>query len=100
MRNRPTRVCARSGMILIAASGRAFAARRGTMPSAPTTPTSSGLEQLIRAEYDDMPGHCLSRAQIQRLWVLEPAVCDGALRSLVDAGYLRQARNGYVRGAS
>jgi hypothetical protein len=68
------------------------------MQSAPATTTSSGLENLIRAEYDDMPGHCLSRAQIQRMWLLEPAACEGALRSLVDEGYLRQARNGYVRG--
>ena len=53
---------------------------------------------LIRAEYQEMPGLCLTRAQIQRLWLLEPAACDTVLRTLVDAGYLRVTLAGYVRG--
>lgn len=55
------------------------------------------LVGLIRAEYDEMPGLCLTRAQIQRLWLLEPAACDNVLRALVDAGYLRLTPAGYVR---
>lgn len=53
---------------------------------------------LIRSEYEEMPGLCLTRAQVQRLWLLEPAACDNVLRALVDARYLRLTNNGYVRG--
>ena len=56
------------------------------------------LVGLIRAEYQEMPGLCLTRAQMQRLWLLEPAACDTVLRALVDAGYLRITPGGYVRG--
>jgi hypothetical protein len=56
------------------------------------------LVGLIRAEYDEMPGLCLTRAQAQRLWLLEPDVCDNVLRAMVDAGFLRLTAGGYVRG--
>jgi hypothetical protein len=58
----------------------------------------SDLVGLIRSEYEEMPGLCLTRAQVQRLWLLEPAACDNVLRALVDAGYLRLTPGGYVRG--
>jgi hypothetical protein len=58
----------------------------------------SDLAGLIRSEYDEMPGLCLTRAQVQRLWLLEPAACDNVLRALVEAGYLRLTPSGYVRG--
>jgi hypothetical protein len=58
----------------------------------------TNLVGLIRSEYDELPGLCLTRAQVQRLWLLEAAACDNALRVLVDAGYLRLTPNGYVRG--
>lgn len=53
---------------------------------------------LIRAEYNEMPGLCLTRAQAQRLWLLEPDVCDHVLHAMVDAGFLRLTSGGYVRG--
>jgi hypothetical protein len=56
------------------------------------------LVGLIRSEYDEMPGLCLTRAQVQRLWLLEPTACDNVLKALVDAGYLRLTTSGYVRG--
>ena len=65
--------------------------------SAPATRVTD-LVGLIRAEYDEMPGLCLTRAQVQRLWLLEPMACDTVLRALVDAGYLRLTPSGYVRG--
>lgn len=52
----------------------------------------------IRAEYDEMPGLCLTRAQAQRLWLLEPDLCDNIFRAMVDAGFLRLTAGGYVRG--
>jgi hypothetical protein len=56
------------------------------------------LVGLIRAEYDEMPGLCLTRAQAQRLWRLEADVCENVLRAMVDAGFLRLTSFGYVRG--
>ena len=56
------------------------------------------LVGLIRAEYNEMPGLCLTRAQAQRLWLLEADVCDNVLRAMVDAGFLRLTPGGYVRG--
>jgi hypothetical protein len=58
----------------------------------------SDLVGLIRSEYEEMPGLCLTRAQVQRLWLLEPGACDNVLRAMVDAGYLRLTSGGYVRG--
>jgi hypothetical protein len=56
------------------------------------------LVGLIRSEYDEMPGLCLTRAQAQRLWLLDADVCDNILRAMVDAGFLRLTTGGYVRG--
>jgi hypothetical protein len=56
------------------------------------------LVGLIRAEYQEMPGLCLTRAQVQRLWRLDPGACDTVLRAMVDAGYLRLTAGGYMRG--
>lgn len=55
------------------------------------------LVKLIRSEYDEMPGLCLTRAQVQRYWLLEPAVCDRVLATLVETGTLRLTAAGYVR---
>jgi hypothetical protein len=66
----------------------------GSVPAARV----ADLVDLIRSEYEEMPGLCLTRAQVQRLWLLDPAACDNVLRALVDAGYLRLTPSGYVRG--
>jgi hypothetical protein len=68
-----------------------------TTTPAPATKLGD-VVRLIRAEYKEMPGLCLTRAQVQRLWMLEPAACDHALRALVDTGYLRLTPSGYIRG--
>jgi hypothetical protein len=55
----------------------------------------------IRAEYREMPGLNLTRAQMQRLWGLAPAVCNEMVDSLVAAQVLRQTPDGtYVAFAS
>ena len=65
-----------------------------------TVPTSrvTDLVGLIRAEYQEMPGLCLTGTQVRRLWLLEPETCDTVLHTLVNAGYLRLTARGYVRG--
>jgi hypothetical protein len=44
--------------------------------------------RLIRGEYLEMPGLCLTQAQAQRLWGLEPGTCRSLLRSLTDQKFL------------
>jgi hypothetical protein len=48
--------------------------------------------QLIRAEYLEVPGLCLTRAQAQRLWGLDPITLEALLAALVDVKFLRYTR--------
>jgi hypothetical protein len=50
--------------------------------------------QIIRAEFLEVPGLQLTRAQAQRLWGLEPQMCDALLDVLVDIRFLRATPNG------
>lgn len=69
-----------------------------TSVDAVSTTRVTDLVGLIRAEYLEMPGLCLTTTQAQRLWHLEADVCDNILRAMVDAGFLRLTAGGYVRG--
>jgi hypothetical protein len=54
--------------------------------------------QLIRAEYLEIPGLCLTKSQVQRLWGLDPVTSETLLGALVDAKFLRRTRqDAYVR---
>jgi hypothetical protein len=54
--------------------------------------------QLIRAEYLEIPGLCLTREQAERLWDLDPVTSEVLLAALVDANFLRFTRqSAYVR---
>ena len=54
--------------------------------------------QLIRAEYQEIPGLHLTKPQVQRLWGLDPVTCDALLSTLEDVKFLRKTQNnGYVR---
>ena len=46
--------------------------------------------RLIRAEYLEMPGLQLTKPQIQRLWRLEPPMCDALVERLVAAEFLEK----------
>ena len=67
-----------------------------TPPGAPGESALGGLLLRIRAEYEDMPGLCLTLRQAARLWDLDPAVCERLLEALVAQGVLRQGRSGYL----
>jgi hypothetical protein len=61
-------------------------------------PAGSGgmLEDLlhrVRAEFLEMPGLRVTRAQARRLWALEPALCEAVLTTLVEANFLVESRN-------
>jgi DNA-binding IclR family transcriptional regulator len=54
--------------------------------------------QLIRAEYLEIPGLCLTKSQVQRLWGLDPDTAETLLASLVDARFLRRTgHDAYLR---
>jgi hypothetical protein len=48
----------------------------------------------IHAEYNEIPGLSLTRAQARRLWNLPEELCEAALSSLVESGFLVCKRNG------
>jgi hypothetical protein len=59
------------------------------------------LVQMVKAEYLEMPGLCLTLAQAQRLWTLDRATCVGVLGQLVKSGFLLRSEAGiYERNAS
>ena len=47
------------------------------------------LVERIRAEYLEMPGLCLTRRQMRRLFMLDAGTCDAAVDELVRSGFLR-----------
>jgi len=58
------------------------------------------LGALIRAEYLEMPGLCLTLAQAARLWNVDQNRCLDALDSLAREGFLCRSRDSYLRAAS
>ena len=56
--------------------------------------------RLIQAEYLEMPGLQLTKRQIQRLWTLEPDLCDLLIDRLLQKEFLRKGpRDSYVLAA-
>jgi hypothetical protein len=56
------------------------------------------LVELIRGEYNEMPGLHLTKPQMQRLWGLDRETCETLLAALQDAQFLRRTeQNAYVR---
>jgi hypothetical protein len=54
--------------------------------------------QLIRAEYLEIPGLCLTKAQVERLWGLDAITSEALLTALIDVKFLRRTGKGaYVR---
>jgi hypothetical protein len=55
------------------------------------------LRALIRAEYLEMPGLCLTLAQAARLWNVDRDTCLAMLESLTREGFLYRSRDSYFR---
>lgn len=67
-------------------------------PQTGASPQLTGWLGLIRAEYRELPGLCLTLPQARRFWGLDEAFTTALFASLVDAGFLRQTRTGaFVR---
>jgi hypothetical protein len=48
-----------------------------------------------RAEYDEMPGLCLTSTQFCRLLGVSAATAEALILALIDEGFLRQTKFGY-----
>jgi hypothetical protein len=56
------------------------------------------VAERILAEYKTTEGLQLTRWQIQQLWRLDATECDAVVKTLVDARFLRESRDGaFVR---
>jgi hypothetical protein len=75
-----------------------------TGQSSPAVDTSAVVldDVLLRvqAEFLEMPGLRVTRAQARRLWALDHAVCEAVLCALVDARFLVESRNASFTRAS
>ena len=62
--------------------------------------TSPDCLRLIRAEYLEIPGLCLTSAQVQRFWNLDANTARSLLAALLDVQFLRRTPRGtYVLAA-
>jgi hypothetical protein len=48
--------------------------------------------RVVRAEYLEVPGMHLTKAEIQRLWGLDAQTCDALVGTLVESRFLRLTR--------
>jgi hypothetical protein len=66
------------------------------MPSGEATLTN--WFRIVRAEYLEMPGLCLTALEGERLWGIDSTACEALLDALVRTGFLRRTHAGrYVR---
>ena len=62
------------------------------------TPSVDFWCELIHAEYREMPGLHLTKAQVRRLWGLDEETADAVLAALEDEKFLRRTSDeAYVR---
>jgi hypothetical protein len=65
-------------------------------PRTPVPPFTPTIER-VRAEFNEMPGLCLTLAQAVRFWALDPDACRRVLDELTKEGFLVRSRSGYRR---
>jgi len=74
--------------------------RRGakrTNMAAVETPVTEWL-QIVRREFQEIPGQRLTKPQVQRLWGLDEDTCDALVDALVQAQFLTRTSTGaYAR---
>ena len=63
------------------------------LPEAPLAPLDF-LVRRIRAEYEEMPGLCLTFPQACRLWQVDAAMCQRVLDILVGENFLARRKDG------
>jgi hypothetical protein len=60
----------------------------------PKSTVNNDWLRLIQAEYREMPGLRLTKAQMRRLWTLEPQACDALIDTLVASEFLQKTQRG------
>src|SRR5262245_28756347 len=60
------------------------------------TPSESTID-VVRREFNEMPGMRLTRAQIRRLWNLSSPECDEVVDALISDGFLVETSTGHLR---
>jgi hypothetical protein len=84
------------------------AARRGQQGIVMTTQTRVEMESIdeavrnvarrVQAEYDEMPGLCITLRQAQRLLSIDDQTCATVFNTLMHHGVLKRTKDGqYVR---
>ena len=53
-------------------------------------PSVADWRQMVRGEFQEIPGLHLTQRQAQRLWGLDAATCEALLDSLVQEHFLRR----------
>ena len=70
------------------------------MAIAGSTPVPGDLLVRVQAEFLEMPGLRLTRAQARRLWALDNELCDAVLAALIEARFLTQSgQDAFMRAA-
>ena len=60
--------------------------------------TATEWLQIIRGEFQEIPGLLLTKSQAQRLWGLDVTTCDALLGELVSRRFLKRTHGGmYAR---
>jgi hypothetical protein len=57
-------------------------------------PTIADWLQLIKAEYLEIPGLCLTLPQVERLWNLDAGTAECVMAALVDVQFVRRTSRG------
>jgi hypothetical protein len=61
----------------------------------PHVVTPRELTERVVVEFREMPGLCVTRSQAERLWTLEPQLCEQILGTLVREGFLQCTNEHY-----
>jgi len=67
-------------------------AKRSNMTSV-ETPVTQWL-QIVRKEFQEIPGQKLTKSQVQRLWGLDQDTCEVLVEALVQARFLTRTSTG------
>jgi hypothetical protein len=62
---------------------------------APPPPSGDWLLDLVRSEYLEMPGLNLTKAQMERMWSVDPTTCERVLDTLVASHFLECTAHGH-----
>jgi hypothetical protein len=49
---------------------------------------------LVRSEFEEMPGLCLTKPQFRKLWGLDAPECDRLIEALLASNFLRLTSSG------